>query len=73
MTTMESNHSMTYQLIDSPMADNPSCSPCAEVAAARRRFLAEHGPGAALPRRQPTSKEFRKALLAAEMAHWEGF
>jgi hypothetical protein len=73
MTTLESNHFTTSQFIDNPMADNPNCSPFVEVSAARRRFLAEHGPGADRPRRQPTSKEFRKALLAAEMAQWEGF
>jgi hypothetical protein len=73
MTTLESNPFTTSEFIDSPMADNPNCLPGAEAAAARRRFLAEHGPSADLPRRQPTSKEFRKALLAAEMAQWEGF
>jgi hypothetical protein len=72
MTTLESNPFTTSEFIDSPMADNPN-SPGAEAAEARRRFLAEHGPSADLPRRQPTSKEFRKALLAAEMASWECF
>lgn len=40
---------------------------------ARKRFLAQHGPDAELPRRQVTSREVRKALLAAEMARWECF
>jgi len=73
MTTLEVNHFTASQFIDSAMADNPNCSTAVEVTAARRRFQAEHGPGADLPRRQSTSKEFRKALLAAEMAQWEGF
>jgi hypothetical protein len=73
MTTLESNLFTTSQFIDSLMADNPNYSPYPDATAARQRFLAEHGPGADLPRRRLTSKEFRKALLAAEMARWQCF
>jgi len=40
-------------------------------AAARKAFLAKHGPQAMFPRRPALSKELRKALLATEMAAWE--
>ena len=74
MTTMlVSNHFTTSQFSQGTATDKSESTPCDEVRAARERFLAQHGPGADLPRRQVASKEVRKALLAAEMARWECF
>lgn len=43
----------------------------AAAQAARQRFLAQHGPGAELPRRPITPKAIRKALVHSEMMFWE--
>ncbi|HAV62062.1 MAG TPA: hypothetical protein DCY13_06820 [Verrucomicrobiales bacterium] len=53
--------------------DNTNHSPSAAATIARARFLARHGSGAEMPRRQSVSKELRKALVAAEMVLWESF
>ena len=55
------------------MAENSTASPCTNADAARRMFLVQHGPGAAIRRRATIPKQMRKALLAAEMARWDGF
>ncbi len=64
-------HFMLLQFSPGDLTDKIKSTPCDQASIARERFLAQHGPGADLPRRQVTSKELRKALRAAEMARWE--
>lgn len=76
LPTLEGTHVTASQSNDRGRTDNGISSQCptAEAAeAARHRFLAQHGPGADIPRRITVTKELRKALLAAEMARWECF
>ena len=54
-----------------PGSEVPVRSLCGTVRAARERFLSQHGPAATRPRPPLTSREFRKALVAAEMARWD--
>ncbi len=73
MTALAMDHFTTSEFNLTAEADNINCSPFAAVTAARERFRAQHGPGVHRPRFRATPKEIRKALLAAEMAHWESF
>jgi hypothetical protein len=70
---LEPNHFTTPQSSWSDPEDKSNSSPCELLQTARERFLAQHGPGADVPRGRLLSKETRKALRAAEMARWECF
>jgi hypothetical protein len=73
MTTFDTIEFTTGYFSRGPNRDNLNYAACDTAPTARERFLAQHGPAAELPRRQVTSREVRKALLAAEMARWECF
>jgi hypothetical protein len=68
---LKPNHFTTPQFSRTDTEDKSASTPCRLLRTARERFLAQHGPGADVPRGQLLSKETRKALRAAEMARWE--
>ena len=72
-TLLEPNAFTATQFTQKAVVLKPKSNPCAEAQAARRRFFAEHGPGAPIRRRLGGAREFRKAVFAIEMSHWECF
>lgn len=71
MTTFNASEFTTGNCSREAGSGNLNYSANAAALTARGRFLAQHGPEAELPRPPATSREVRKALLAAEMARWE--